>query len=170
MRPLLACALVGLTGLLAACGSDPLGPDFEQRLTRQGGCADVIFFAVDADDEVMLSFRANGLVEEARDGGEQVVTNFDLSTSGAASLIVERGSRISDAMCDDVIENDGPRVDRTWEAVAGRAIVTIRPGLTDFSARGDLMLEDVVVEDEDGDRVVIERMEWADVSVGWFPG
>lgn len=169
MRTLVPIVLASAT-VLTACGTDPLGPDFEQRLTQQGGCGDVVFYAVDADDETMLTFQADGLVQEARDGAEQIVTNFDMSVSGAASLIVERGSRISDATCDDVIEGGGPQVERTWEAVEGRAIVTIRPGLTEFTSRGDLVLEDVVVEDSDGNRAVIERMEWTNVSVGWFPG
>ncbi|HEX9886433.1 MAG TPA: hypothetical protein VGA70_08100 [Longimicrobiales bacterium] len=162
-------AFVAFLAALAACSSDPLGPHFEQELTRRGGCADVVFFAVDADDERMLSFRADGLVAEARAAGEQVVTTFDLSQN-AATLIVERGTRIADAMCDDVIENGGPRVRRTWVAVAGRAIVTVRPGPSEFAARADLRLEDIVLDDGDGDRVIVEEMDWVDVSVGWFPG
>jgi hypothetical protein len=169
MRPLTACTMIPITGVLAACWTDPPGPDFEQRLTYQSACADVIFFAVDESDRLMLTFRANGLVEEARNLGEEIVRTFDFPVA-AADLVVEQGSRVSDATCDDVIENGGPQVDRTWGAVEGRALVTIRPGLTDFSARGDLLLEDVVVEDGDGSRAVIERMEWANLSVGWFPG
>lgn len=162
--------LVATVAVVAACSSsDPLAPDFEQQLTHRGGCADVIFYAVDADDEVMLSFRTEGLVAEAEAAGEQVVTNFDLSTT-AATLVAERGRRISDAMCDDVIENGGPQVERTWSAVGGRAIVTVRPGPNEFAARADLELEDVVLDDGDGGRVVVEAMEWVDVSVGWLPG
>ena len=155
--------------LLPACSSDLLGPDFEQQLTHQGGCGDVYFYAVDAQDEVMLTFYAEGLVAGARTAGEEVVTFFDLS-EGGASLMVEQGSRISDATCDDVIEGRGPQVDRTWIAVQGHAAVTIRPGATEFEARGDLVLEDVVVEDGDGRRRVVERMTWTDVPVGWLPG
>jgi hypothetical protein len=169
--PTLALVTLGLALALAACstGGDPLGPDFEQRFTRLSGCADVVFFAVDADDEVMLSFTADGLIAEARAAGTPVVTTLDLSRS-AATLVVEQGARISDATCDDVIEGSGPRVLRSWSPVAGRATVTIRPGESGFDARGDLLLEDVVLEGRAGGGLVVERMEWVNVSVGWFPG
>jgi hypothetical protein len=162
--PILIMAL----SVLGAC-TDLLGPDFEQALTRRGGCADVVFYAVDAADEVMLSFQADGLVAAARAAGEQVVSTFDMS-QGPATLVVEQGKRISDAMCDDVIENGGPQVSRTWTAVEGRATVSVRPGMDEFSARSDLRLEDIVLEDRRGERRVVEEMEWVDVSVGWFPG
>lgn len=159
-----------LSVAVAACSTaGPLSPGFEQQLTRQGGCADVVFYAVDDDDEVMLSFRADGLVAEARDAGGETVTTLDLSEPGAV-VIVERGSRISDAMCDDVIEDGGPQVSRTWEAVGGSATVTVRPGPEDFGARADLRLTDVVLDDGSGDRIVLPEMIWLDVSVGWYPG
>lgn len=153
----------------SACGTDLLGPDFGQHLDHLGGCADVIFFAVDDHDEVMITFRADGLVAEAIAAGFETTTVFDFP-SADAELFVEQGSRISDATCDDVIENNGPDVDRTWVAVSGRATVRIRPVAVSDSGRGDLILEDVVLATGGGDQVTLERLEWLDVSVGWFPG
>lgn len=164
MRALLLMLLV-----TSACGTDLLGPHFGQRLTHFGGCADVIFYAVDADDEVMVTFSAQGLVAAAREAGTETTTVIELP-SDDVQLMVEQGSRISDATCDDVIENSGPRVERTWTAVSGTATVRIRPTEYASGARGDLVLEDVVFTSGRADEVALERLEWLDVSVGWYPG
>jgi hypothetical protein len=164
MRALLLTLLVSL-----GCGSNSLGPLFAQRLTHFSGCADVIFFAVDADDEVMLTFRADGLVAAARAAGTEITTVVELP-SDDVELVVEVGSRISDAACDDVIENSGPRVQRSWTAASGTATVRIRP-LDEWSGgRGDLVLEDVTFTSDGADDASLDRLEWLDVSVGWFPG
>jgi hypothetical protein len=151
-----------------SCGSAPRAPPFARRLTHFRGGAAVIFFAVDADDEVLVTFRAAGLVTAARAAGVETTTVFDLP-SDEVELVVEVGSRISDATCDDVIENSGPNVQRTWTAVAGTATVRIRPLDPFTGGRGDLVLEDVVFT-AGGDEVSLERLEWLDISVGWFPG
>jgi len=156
--------------ILANCsGTGPLTPNLEGNLTRMGGCADVLFFAVDQNDELMLSFRTEGAVSEAQTASEEMVTVFELP-SPASELMLERGTRVSDATCDDAIEGDGPQVHRTWSAVSGTATVHIRPGTSPEDARADLFVEDVVLETDDGDEVVLERLEWTDIHVGWYPG
>jgi len=162
--------LASLLITLVSCGgTGPLAPNFEDNLTRMGGCADVLFFAVDQADELMLSFRTEGTVSEAQAAGEETVTVFELP-SPAAELILEQGTRLSDATCDDVIEGDGPQVHRTWSAVSGTATVHVRPGTSVEGARADLLLEDVVLETDDRDEIALERLEWTDVHVGWYPG
>ena len=152
------------------CGLDLLGPEFERRLTHFSGCGDVIFFAVDADDELMVTFRAEGLVAAARAGGTETTTVVELP-SDDVELVVGQGSRISDGTCDDVLENGGPRVRRSWTGISGTATVRIRPLEASIDGgRGDLELEDVVFTSEDGDEVTLDRLEWADISVGWRPG
>lgn len=152
------------------CGLDLLGPRFEQRLTHFSGCGDVIFFAVDADDEVMVTFSAQGLVAAARETGSETTTVVDLP-SNDVELVIEQGARLSDATCDDVVVGAGPRIRRSWTATSGTATVRIRPLVgSSEGGRGDLVLEDVVFTSEDGDRVALERLEWLDISVGWLPG
>lgn len=165
MRVLLPVVLLATS----ACGPDPLGPELAQRLTHLSGCGDVIFFAVDADDEVMMTFRADGLVAAAREAGTEITTVVELP-SDDVELIVQQGSAISDATCDDVIINGGPRVERTWTAASGTATVRIRPSEDGFGGRGDLELADVVFTGGTPDELDLERLEWLDVSVGWFPG
>ncbi len=179
MRPFFAVFLVVPT-LLASCSTDLLGPGFERDFVHLGGCGDVYFYAVDAADRVLLTFSVDGVVAQARVAAETITTPFTLPHAEVL-LRLEQGSRISDAICDDVIEQGGgPRVDRTWIAIAGTATVTIRPGnsplddqgddLAPFHARGDLILDDVIFEDADGHRLTIDELKWDDVLVGWLPG
>lgn len=127
MRALLPILILLVT---AGCGSHPLGPRFDQRFTHFGGCGDVVFFAVDSEDEVMVTFTATGLVAAAREAEAEASTVVELPSDDVA-LRVEQGSRISDATCDD---------------------------------------EDVVFTSGGADEVSLERLEWSNVSVGWFPG
>lgn len=162
--------LVTTTSLLTliACGSDPLGPGFESGLIHRGGCGDVILYAVDADDELMLSFHLPGAVSAAAEAGEETTTVLDLPDA-SVELVLEQGTRISDAMCDDVIEQGGPQVAFTWTATAGRATLRIRPDVQG-TARADLLLEDVVLESDGGATVRLQHLEWENVGVGWYPG
>lgn len=161
---------------LAACGPDPLGPGFERMFTRFSGCADVLFYAVDSEDELMLTVWAPGLVAQAHEAGQPTTTVLDLS-QGQPVVILEQGSSVSDATCDDVVENRGPQVDDSWTAVAGQATVTIRPDLESTggplpgTGRGDLLLEDVRLRNSsNGESLLIDRIEWSDISVGWLAG
>lgn len=164
-RPILLLVFLAIFG----CGSDLLGPNFTRDLTHFGGCGDVIFFAVDSDDEIMVRFRAEGLVAEAREVGSETSTVVELP-SDDVELIVEQGSRISDATCDDVIVHPGPRVERRWTATSGTATVRIRPLPDSGGDRGDLVLDHVVFASDGQAPITIERLEWRDVWVGWYPG
>ncbi len=163
--------VVALSSVVAvACSdADPLGPGFENDFVQRGGCADVVFYAVDAADEVLVTFQTTGLVDAARAAATPITTVFELPVEGVTAII-EQGSKISDAICDDVIENGGPRITRTWTAIAGTATVTIRINPDNFGARGDLRLDDVVFVSDDGRRVRVDELLWIDVSVGWLPG
>jgi len=162
MRPFLLVLLA-----TSACGGSLLGPSLDEQFERFGGCADVVFYAVDADDEVQMTFVAEGLVAAALQAGSETTSVFELPAE-KVSLVVEQGSHISDATCDDVIEFPGPSVRRTWSASSGAATVRIRPGT--LGSRGDLVLEDVVFSASGQDDLVVDRLEWLDVSVGWFQG
>ena len=156
--------LVALTLLLAAC-APTLESGFDAELTSRGGCADVKFYAVDDADTQMLSLWVEGLVDAATTAGETQTTVYDLPDPDV-ELIVEVGHRVSDATCDDVIENGGPSIDATFAATDGKATVTIVPGESTWEARGTLLLEDVTFEGGG----TLESFEIADTSVGWLAG
>ena len=160
--------------LLVGCSTgDLLGPNLAVNLTTVGGCADVILFGVDDRDQLMLKVTAPPMVAYAQVTGEPVVAVYSLRPSFSVARVdvhVYQGSRVSDATCDDVIENGGPRVDRMWTAVKGSATLTARAEAGRSGATVDVLLEDVVLEAEDGEQHRLRRLEWHDIQVGWLPG
>ena len=162
--------LVALSALMGS-GCDTTSPmaGFEESLTRTGGCGDMVLFAVDEDDEVMLRLDIEGLLTAVN--MEPSDTEHVLPEVGLA-LVVEVGEQISDATCDDAIENGGPQVDRVYIATAGTAWISTRP--TDSGspeASADLLLEDVIFEDEaTGEILNLESFEITDAFVGWVAG
>lgn len=170
-RTLLALAA---TAALSACAtSTPTGSELAEALESSGGCGDLVVYAVDADKTLLLDVQADGLVQAATEAGEPTTTTFDLATATGVRVILEQGSEIDDAICDDVIENDGPIVDRSWTATAGTLEVTVRPGPTDTASdpRSDVTLTDVVLTpDGRGETLSLPSMTWTDIPVGWFAG
>ena len=153
-----------------AVGCTPLLEDgFEAELTEVGGCGDVVFYAVDADDTTMLSVRVDGLIAAAQAEGDAVTTSAELPDPRFV-VTVEQGEKVSDAMCDDVIENGGPRVTRTWTATSGAATAVVWPGDSALDAEADLVLEGVEFDAGDGHAARLEALEWTGVQVGWFAG
>lgn len=162
-------ALAALVGTLAGC-TPTLPADFGDELTSEGGCGDVYFYAFDADDTMLLEVMADGLIAAAQAAGEPTTTVYTLPDADL-QVQVEVGSRISDAACDDLIENGGPQVAVVYAAVSGTATITVRPGDDLDGARADLQLTDVVFEPEGGgEAVTLESFEITDVSVGWYAG
>lgn len=155
--------IVGTSLVLGGC-VEPLPDDLAARLTRTGGCGDVVFFATDADDTLMLIAEAPELVTEAFAAGQTRTTDY-LIPDESFSLQVHRGARVSDATCDDVVEQGGPDIRDTWTAEAGSATITIVPGPTAEQSTGTLLIQDVIVDD-----ALIATFEIADVAVGWFAG
>lgn len=157
--------------ILAACGGGgPLLPELGTDLTRFGGCGDVIMYAVDEQDRAMVTFQAQGLVEEARASEEdEVEVVLDLSTT-AGTAQIEYGARVSSTVCNDVIVPPGPRVDRVWTATAGSATLRIRPVSGSEGAFADLVLESVVFSSDGAEDITLEEVTWTDVFVGWYPG
>jgi hypothetical protein len=176
MRRLTRLGLPLALALTVGCDGDGLvGPNFERQLVFKGGCGDIVFYAVDDDDELMLTFVVQtGLVEQARDAGQEVQVTLQVRNSfgmGHGNVRLEQGTRVSDVTCDDVAEQGGPQIRRSWTATAGSATVTVRPLADQDGAMADLLLENVTLQpDGDGRQLLLDRMEWTDVFVGWYAG
>jgi len=155
--------------LAPGCAPQLLESGFKEDLDRTGGCADVILFAVDADDEVMLHFSTveEGRVAEATTAGTPLEYAFTLP-SDEIELEVRQGTQVSDITCDDVAENGGPDVVRTWMADGGEATLTLTPGGDLVEA--DLVLQEVTFLDEDGNTVGVDAFTVHAASVGWYAG
>lgn len=119
----------------------------------------------------MLTFSAEDVLRQVRAAGEdqETVITFALPAP-ATRLILQQGKRITGAICNDVLEEGGPRVSRSWTAIAGTATLRVRADPGQETARADLLLEDVVLEGSDGDRITFDRFAWEDIPVGWYAG
>lgn len=159
------------TLILAACGGgNLLLPELGADLTRFGGCGDVIMYAVDDHDRVLVTFQTQGLVEEARASGEEEAEFvLDLSTASATARL-DYGERVSSTVCDDAIVPPGPSVDRVWIATEGSATLRIRPVSDSEGAFADLVLGNVVFSSDGAEDITLEEVTWTNVFVGWYPG
>lgn len=162
MRPLLLVLLAGCTPSLT--------DGFGATLTDHGGCSDLVVYASNPEDTVLLRFDRDGAVAEALAAGEEVTTTIPLPDPDT-SLVVQVGEKIADAMCTDVIVNGGPVVREEWAAVSGEATLTVRAGGTDgWDSRADLTLTGVTFQSEAGWEADLGDFVFTDVSVGWLPG
>ena len=156
-------ALIVSLAALVACG--PTVPeDLAAALTERGGCGDLIVYAYDTDDSLLLTVVVDGLVDAAQIAGEEQTTTHEIGDPGV-QVGLDVGSRITDAICDDVIENGGPVVRRTLDATAGTIEVTVRPGDDAWGARADVDITGVVLED-----AAPLDLSWTDIAVGWLAG
>lgn len=148
--------------------SAPLTQGFEDDLTETGGCADLIAYAVNSDDTVLLHVLLDGPLEAS--GGQAVTTEVELPDPFAL-VTVDIGKSVSDATCDDLIINGGPKVRETWTAIGGTVSVNVHPEETPGEGpRADVHIDDVLLESPHGDQVTIDVFDWISLSVGWFPG
>lgn len=171
-------SLVAACILCATCAGDdgdgdsPLPSGFHNRLTETGGCGDIFVFASNEDDSISLSFRADGLVEEALAAGGETTTPIVLSDGNDGYVVTATTGRSTSAdFCTDVVV-DPPLISTTWRSISGTVTVTIDPGDRPEGSRASVLFENVVLEPVAlaEDVVTIERFEIIDVAVGWLPG
>jgi len=156
---------------MLGCAS-PLEPGFADTLTEQGGCGDVVFYAVDERDETMLVVESPGLIQAAFDEPSEAVSEFTLPDAEVV-LRLTVGRNVSDTTCDDAVEDDGPAVDMIYRATSGSVRIEVRPGATSAydGATADLFLQEVVFEPEGGGGAVsVESFEILYAVVGWAAG
>jgi hypothetical protein len=164
LLPVLALFLAGCT--------PSLGENWADSLTEKDGCGDVFLYAANVDDTIMLSFQAADVVAAAGDAAKKQVVELAFPDEGVV-LVVEQGTKVSDAACDDVIENGGPDVTKTWTATSGTGTLAITPT---FDKSGNLQtaaavleLSDIDFEDDAGEQTTLTSMNIA-AQVGWYPG
>lgn len=158
-----------LLALLTGC-TPALTDGFGATLTDVGGCSDLVVYASNPEDTVLLRFDHDGAVAEALAAGEALTTTLVLPDPDT-SLVVQVGEKIADAMCTDVIINGGPTVHEEWAATSGEATLTVRADGTDgWKSRADLTLTDVRFASEAGEEAALGDFAVTDISVGWLPG
>ena len=137
---------------------------FEEDLTVQSGCSDMVVYAHSADDELGLSLFLDGLDVNSL---EEETEFADIPFSDAQWLELRVGSDVTSAECTDVLEPPGPQIDELWVPTAGTIDVVITPSMAGVLA--DVTLENFVFE-WNGTSVSMPSYTFTDVLVGWFPG
>jgi hypothetical protein len=161
-----------LLPFLGAC-VPTLADGFADDLQSPSGCADLILYATNADDTVMLRFQDDaGAVTQAVNEGAALTFEYDLPANDIR-LEVMQGKKVSSAMCTDVIENGGPDLSRTWSASTGHAHLVVTPGTdpTGYDSTADLSLTDVTfTAASGGDQASLPDFDFTGITVGWLAG
>ncbi len=102
-----------------------------KALTQFGGCGDAFFWAATADDTVAITISV-----EARDRPRDAVfeRTYDLATDTGITVEVIEGAALSPAFCNDVIDANRHRVDRTETIAEGIVTVRVDPPPDEFGA------------------------------------
>lgn len=184
MRGLRLCLAVGV----AACSGGDSGGDggdgtadtdpggstleegWEATLTRVGGCSDLLVYAVNESDTIMLTVQFARPLQGA--GFVDMTDERDLPNPNAA-VTVASGERVSDLTCDDVVEGAGSVLIGGWAGGEGHLSLVVDYDESDTSALplADVTITGVRLRPTDGSEAVeMDDFAWTDVTVGWEPG
>lgn len=174
----IAFCLAGMSMGVGSCtggGTGPLEPGFESSFEYSGGCGDMLLYASNVEDTILMTFIIDGLSEQAHTQGGQVSETASLPDS-RIQLEVRVGEKLSDTVCDDVAEG-GTHVDATYEAVTGSADILVVPegSPTDYGgypAKATVILSDIELQNLEDvtDIVELPSYSWSNVFIGWLPG
>lgn len=143
-----------------------LPPDFEELLVSQGGCADLVAYAVDAEGTFALhTYIDRGLVAQAME--EQAAVETEIVVGEWTNLEVVIGQDLTNHFCNDVVSGT---IQRRLAATAAVLHIVVEPGEGEL-ATATVTLRDATFESEDGQEVLsIELYTFEDIAVGWLPG
>jgi hypothetical protein len=170
--------IIGFWPLLAACHGTGDSGDTDAfvpmtaldvaTLSNRGACGDAVFYASNAEHSVMLYMNVDtGLALEATNTGEVQTASYTLPDA-QIEVRLDQGIGVDDATCDDVVEGAGPQVLATWSAISGSVAVTVTPR-GDYGSDADAQLVGAELSGDSG-TLTVDRLEWTDVFVGWYPG
>jgi len=146
------------------CSEAAFPPGLEETFVSQGGCADLVVFALDASGTTALHLRLDdGFVAQAQETQGAVET--EITAWRTLELVV--GADLDQHFCNDVVSDT---VTSRYTATAGTLHVVVEPSDDDL-ATATITLHDVTFASEAGNAVLtIEEYTFEDVVVGWFPG
>jgi hypothetical protein len=150
---------------------DPaLEEGFEVDLTRLGGCTDVVVYAVNEADTVMLTVVFDHPLAGA--GYVDTTSERDLPDPSVAVEVVV-GTNVSDLTCDDAASGNTVVVER-WKGGEGHVTLSldideaVPPGA---DPTADVTLSDIRLRPTNTtDDLMLPAFAWTDISVGWLPG
>ena len=138
------------------------------RLAERSGCGWAFFYAIDGAETVLLTAEASQLFADIRHEPGTLVTRELALPSPELTVLVEEGPWVRGFTCTD--DSDNKQVDRTWEAIAGSAHLTIRVADPYWESTGDLKLADLEMVSTDGLTVMVDAISWINIDVGTEQG
>ncbi|RME22309.1 MAG: hypothetical protein D6798_16120 [Deltaproteobacteria bacterium] len=165
----------GGTGDGGAGDGGTAGTDIASRLTRTGGCSDLVVWAT-SDDETWALWvvEDGGMVQAAHDAGATISSTWDMGMdlTDAPDVTVLQGSNLGVLFCNDVAETY--TIDHQWTMVDGTLTIEVTP--TGDATKWGEMPADATLTVTDGvfsasgiEDVLISSFETT-VAVGWLPG
>ena len=132
-------------------GPDDTGKDevpileegFETSLTEQRGCIDTTMIANQPDDTIAMILEVPELLARASEAGK-IEETHDLSAETAA-LSVDLGEKVHISRC--ASPKEGTTIRNTYEATAGKLVVTLEVGDSGEDTVGRFSLYDVTFKD-----------------------
>ncbi len=154
--------------LLAACSKEDVIPDLNFS-DESNGCLDFMVYRINEANEVAVAV----IGQRTRLALDSTVKSFDLSTIDANDLKVQVKYYKDFAgmcYCNDMIDEEIELIS-TWTSVSGNVSIQI---VEDNTALGygyvvDVLIDNVVLENENGKSFTLDHLEFLNVSVGWYP-
>ena len=146
--------------------------DFMADLPWDGGCGDLVLYAMKTDGTFEVTLWISGVCEAAHEAGTTINLNYTLPDS-EVQLNLRMGTNVSDATCDDVLEAP-MNVVHEFPASAGTITLAAtpegEPQPWSSPARVTVTLSNIEFQDENQCTTTVSSYTWENVYVGWFPG
>ena len=146
--------------------------DFMADLPWDGGCGDLVLYAMKTDGTFEVTLWISGVCEAAHEAGTTINLNYTLPDS-EVQLNLRMGTNVSDATCDDVLEAP-MNVVHEFPASAGTISIAAtpegEPQPWSSPARVTVTLSNIEFQDENQCTTTVSSYTWENVYVGWFPG
>ena len=179
VRWLASGVCVALVLALSSCqqGGAPLtssaAPTFHYVKEKEGGCRNLFLYKGSADDLEVLWISAD--VKKLKLSDKESST-FDLAAAPEGLQVAvdlwEKAPKFR-AYCNDISPNTKKKA--TWRAKKGKLTITLSetvdPGGSGRKMhKASARLQEVVFEDDAGNKATLKEERISDALVGWFPG
>jgi len=149
---------------------------FRMHFSPGSGCSSFLVYKIDRNHFYYYDTGIAVTGNREKLSLSETEQTFDLSKTNVQDLNVEVKKLTSDshgAYCDCVFEGE---VLDTWTSVSGTVKIRIvqdyegDPEAFEKIHTINVTLEDVVLQNDKGNTIVVNRMEFSNVTVGWLPG
>lgn len=160
--------LLVLLAINQSCSGEKIRPKDLEFSAQARGCGN--FFVYKYAQNQLAGLVVNGRTDELglEDLQEHV---FELPDEHITVKVDKFRKKLASLYCDDVIE-PGEEPVNTYLATSGTVRIRILEGSMgpDDTYKVNVLIEQVELEDDKGDKITIESESFENVVVGWLPG